>query len=311
VRLDHLRRLRGPNVHVGCSVVVARLDLEELTGGDTDEVPAFAERLLAVLPGLAEHHCATGRPGGFVSRLHGGTYFGHVTEHVALQLAVEAGIETTFGRTVRAGAAGIYDVMVQCAPEEVADGPVHEALRRAVVLVQHLVDGEPVDVSSAVAAVRRAACETAVGPSTASIAAAARRRGIPVERVDGESLLRLGWGRHRRYVRAAVTERTSAIGVETAQDKQLTRHVLQQAGIPVAEGCEAHSADEAVAALASLGGRVVVKPRDGHHGADVRTGLATPEEVAAAYAVTAARWGQGPGKVAILGVSRGDTPVRV
>ena len=50
-------------------------------------LPASPSGCCAPLPGLAEHHCAAGVPGGFVSRLVGGTYFGHIAEHVAIELS--------------------------------------------------------------------------------------------------------------------------------------------------------------------------------------------------------------------------------
>ena len=101
-----VRHLRGPNVHVSRPAVVARLDLGALTGRETSDVEGFPERLLRVLPGLSEHHCAAGVPGGFVSRMRGGTYFGHVTEHVTLELSQLIGRDISFGRTVAAGQIG-------------------------------------------------------------------------------------------------------------------------------------------------------------------------------------------------------------
>ena len=84
-----------------------------------------------------------------------------------------------------------------------------------------------------------------LGVTTAAIAAAARHRGIPVRRVAGLSLLRLGYGCHRQLVWAALTSQTSAVGVDVAADKQLTKQLIAAAGIPVAEGIAVRSADEA------------------------------------------------------------------
>jgi cyanophycin synthetase len=67
MKIISVRRLRGPNVHLARPAVVARIDLGELTGRETADLEGFPERLLRVLPGLAEHHCAAGAPGGFVS----------------------------------------------------------------------------------------------------------------------------------------------------------------------------------------------------------------------------------------------------
>jgi len=121
VRLTNLRRLYGPNIYTSRPVTVARLDLEELTGQETTGAEGFAARLLALLPGLADHHCAAGEPGGFRKAMARGTYFGHVTEHVALELSALAGRDVYFGRTAWAGADGRYDVVLECPQDEPAD----------------------------------------------------------------------------------------------------------------------------------------------------------------------------------------------
>src|SRR5947199_79471 len=115
--------------------------------------------------------------------------------------------------------------------------------------------------------------EARLGVSTAALADAARRRGIPVRRVGGLSLLRLGYGCHRRLVWASLTDQTSAVAVDIASDKLLTKQLLAGAGVPVADGMAARTADAAVEALATLGPPVVVKPRHGNQGGGVSVGI--------------------------------------
>jgi cyanophycin synthetase len=74
--------------------------------------------LLELLPGIHEHHCAKGRRGGFVERLNDGTYFGHIVEHVALELSEAAGIDVNFGKARYAGAPGVYNVIVAYKAEQ-------------------------------------------------------------------------------------------------------------------------------------------------------------------------------------------------
>src|SRR4029453_9096858 len=100
MRIDSSRRLRGPNRYLARPVQVTRLLLDGFTGRETCDFPGFPERLVELLPGLDEHHRAAGEPGGFVRRLHGGTYFGHTAEHVAIELSNRIGREVSFGRTV-------------------------------------------------------------------------------------------------------------------------------------------------------------------------------------------------------------------
>ncbi|WIM94741.1 cyanophycin synthetase [Actinoplanes oblitus] len=286
MKIESLRRLRGPNVYLSRPAVVARIRLEELTGQETSDVTGFTERLLRALPGLADHHCAAGAPGGFVSRLRGGTYFGHVTEHVCLELSQLIGRDVSFGRTVSAGETGLYDVILECPVDESPESRVPgKLLDAAVELVLAIHAGRacrpPAERLADLAAIAE---REATGPSTRAIIEAARRRGIPVERFDDLSLVRLGWGTRRRMAWAAMTDRTSGVGIDIACDKHVTRRLLGEAGIPVASGGVATTPEEAVRLLAELGPPVVVKPRRGRQGCDVVLGLDTPEAVERAFA---------------------------
>ncbi|HEY2312963.1 MAG TPA: hypothetical protein VGH96_05070, partial [Streptosporangiaceae bacterium] len=290
MRFIDLRHLSGPNVFTASPVTIARLELDELTCKETTEFGGFAERLTELLPGLATHHCATGAPGGFLAAMAQGTYFGHVTEHVMLELSGLAGRPVYLGRTMWAGADGRYDVMTECPEDEPAGSVVPtELLRVAMRIVQELLsDGDATPGFQSDLEQIAAICERErLGVSTAAIAAAARERGIPARRVAGLSLLRLGYGRHRQLVCAALTSQTSAVGVDIAADKQLTKQLLAGAGIPVAEGVTARSPLDAAAALVEIGGPVVIKPLGGSQGANLTVGVRTAAEAAAAYSKAA------------------------
>src|SRR3954452_1726708 len=86
IRIESIRTITGPNVISHNPVLVMRLDLEDLTGKESYELPGFVDRLIAALPGIHEHVCGRGHAGGFIERLREGTYFGHIVEHVALEL---------------------------------------------------------------------------------------------------------------------------------------------------------------------------------------------------------------------------------
>ena len=306
MRVESLRRLRGPNVYLSRPAVVARLRLEELTGRETSDVTGFAERLLRALPGLSEHHCAAGTPGGFVSRLRGGTYFGHVTEHVCIELSQLIGRDVSFGRTVSAGEPGCYRLIIECPADEPSDSRVPaELLSVAVDLVGEIVAGRSYPGGELVAAAAGAgvmqhgsaarlaelaatAEREATGPSTRAIIAAARRRGIPVERSGDLSLIRLGWGNRRRLAWAAMSDQTSGVGVDIAGDKRVTRCLLDEAGVPIPAGGPARTEAEAAGLLAALGAPVVVKPRHGRQGDHVTLDVGTGPEMAYAFAAAGA-----------------------
>ena len=66
MRIEHIRTITGPNVISHNPVLRMRLDLQELTGKESYELPGFIDRLLAALPGVREHYCGKGYAGGFV-----------------------------------------------------------------------------------------------------------------------------------------------------------------------------------------------------------------------------------------------------
>jgi cyanophycin synthetase len=283
MRIEATRRLRGPNVYLDRPVMVAHMYLEDLGGRETHELPEFTNTLLAALPGLADHHCATGGPGGFVYRLHHGTYFGHVTEHVAIELSVLIGREINFGRTIAALPG--YDIVIECPVEEPPDSGIGEdLLQLAADIILEIIEGSTTPaIAERLAPIQERWENARPGPTTSALAAAAFLRGLPVERVGDLSLLRIGQGRHRRLVWAALTDASSAIGVDIAGDKQLTRQLLAEAAVPVPPGGTAASVEEALSIFRTVGEPAVVKPRNGRHGSQVHLGLRTPDMVRAAF----------------------------
>ncbi|PWI58437.1 cyanophycin synthetase [Sulfoacidibacillus thermotolerans] len=233
-------------------------------------------------PGLYDHHCGMGRPGGFVERLYGGTYIGHVIEHVTLELLTRVGYRANFGKTRNAGRPGLYDVVIEFETEE----PARYLLEEAVKLVDACCKGLDFPLQSVLEEAQRLRGIYDLGPSTAAIVEAAQRRNIPVRRIAG-SLVRLGTGRYRKYVQATMTHSTSGIAVDIASDKALTKQLLQQAGIRVPRGRVVKTLEEARHAFSQLNTTVVVKPFDGCQGRGVSTHIDTLELLEDAFAFAA------------------------
>src|ERR1051325_1839036 len=284
MRVDKIRTLAGPNIYNHKPVLVMRLHLGRLAETESNQVPGFIERLMALLPGLLEHGCSKGRAGGFVERLVGGTYFGHIVEHVALELSELAGVPVYYGKTLYADEPGYYNVIVAYRAER----GMRFLLGVAVELVDALVGNEPYPLEEKLEEARRLIARTELGPSTRAIVEAARRRDIPVFRVNSDSLVQLGYGRNRKFIQAAMTNQTSGIAVEVAGDKELTKTILEQADLPVPRGRIVETLDEAIAALHELGAPVVIKPMDGHQGKGVSLNLSTPAEVSEAFRIAQA-----------------------
>ena len=284
MKIETIKVLRGPNQWARFPVLEVRVDLGWLEDHPSHTLPGFNERLMEWLPSMIEHRCSIGERGGFFQRLRTGTWMGHVLEHVTLELQTLAGTPVGYGRARETKTRGVYHVIIEYREEGFAIACLHAAH----ALVTAAIEGQPFAVEPTVETLREQLLTEQLGPSTRSIVAAARRRDIPVRRLNEGSLVRLGIGEKQRRILAAETDQTSAIAESIAQDKELTRRLLAEAGIPVAEGQPVQSADEAWQVAVEQGLPVVVKPRHGNQGKGVSVALTTEADVRRAYDVAAA-----------------------
>lgn len=272
--------LRGPNLWTYRPVLEAWVDIGDLEDYPSNTIAGFNERLLAWLPGLQEHRCSVGTAGGFVQRLHDGTWPAHILEHVTIELQNLVGMQTGFGKAREAGPRGIYKVAIRVREESVG----RAALALAHELLMAAINDTPFDVKTRLQPLRELADRRLLGPSTAAIVEAATDRGIPHLGLNEGNLVQLGYGNRQRRIWTAETEHTSAIAESISRDKDLTKTLLASCGVPVPEGRVVESAADAWEAAEDIGLPVVVKPTDANHGRGVFVDLTTREEVETAYA---------------------------
>jgi cyanophycin synthetase len=281
MKIVEARFLRGPNLFARRRVLEAIVDLEQLDEVASSEIDGFTDRLVQMLPGIAEHHCGVGYRGGFVDRLREGTYVGHICEHIMLELQALAGHDIRYGKTrMVPGRPRHYRIVVGYRVEALA----LRALEQALQLVQAAADGQLVDVAAMVAQLQAIRCKQGLGPSTQAIVDAAHDRGIPdIRLADDASLFQLGWGSRQRLVQATITGASPYIAVTIASDKELTKRLLSAAGIPVPRGSIVTTVDEAQMAARDVGMPVTIKPLDANQGKGVTTGIRNAQEVAVAF----------------------------
>lgn len=289
MKIVERRGYPGPNIYALYPVVRLTVDLGPLDERFSDELAGFSDRLLAALPALERHGCCYREPGGFVRRLHTGTLAGHILEHLAIavqNIALGAPL-LSFGKTRSTGRPREYHVVYQTADvrDGLAAGDVAlRILTRCLPPVMAARCGiSDAEIGELIAGYVARVRARALGPSTAALVAAARARHIPVRRLDGDSLIELGHGRHARWLRGTITENTGCIAAELACDKHAAARRLREAGLPVPAEELVGDAAAARAAAERIGYPVVVKPVDGNHGRRVRVGLRDPGEVAAAF----------------------------
>ncbi len=281
----------GPSLFAHFPVIRLDIDLGPLEDWPSGKLgPRFTDGLIAALPGLKDHGCSYGRPGGFVRRLTEGegTWMGHILEHMALELQNVAGETVTFGKTRSQGPRGHYYVIYQYEHQEVG----LEAGRLALQLLHSLLPAElrppeavppGFDFASERDDFIRFAQRRALGPSTMALVRAAEERRIPWIRLNEQSLIQFGHGRYQQRIQATVTGRTPHIAVELASDKEETNRILGNLGLPVPKQRLVQTADDAAAAAEKIGYPVVVKPYNANHGRGITVHLTTAEQVRTAF----------------------------
>ena len=103
MKIIEIKAYKGRNVYSHRKTIKMVVDLGVWIDTPTKDIKNFNEKLLNILPGLYEHKCSMGYPGGFVERLNKGTYMAHVIEHIALELLYIMGENVSFGKAIRVG----------------------------------------------------------------------------------------------------------------------------------------------------------------------------------------------------------------
>ncbi len=267
--ITRIRALRGPNLwsrHTAIEAVVECSPSErDITG-----LPGFESALRDRFPDLGALPTASTEPVSLAS----------VLARVALRLQTQAGCNVLFAGSIPTAQPGVSRVVVEYTQEGVG----RLALQDAQALCNSALTKTPFDIDASLARLRELDEEVRLGPSTGSIVHAAVARGIPYRRLTQGSLVQFGWGVNQRRIQAAEIDSTSAIAESIAQDKELSKRLLDAIGVPVPKGRAVTELDEAIDVMASLGGPVVVKPRDGNQGKGVTVNVQTRAELEAAWA---------------------------
>ena len=262
LEVTRIRALRGPNYWRLAPVIACDVKLGSLEQISSADIPGFYDRLIGAIPTLAEHHCTRQEAGGFLERLREGTHLPHILEHVALELQSLAGSDVSFGRVVPSGDPDTWWVIVAYEEEEVG----LQSMRDAVKIIRACIAEQPIDVNGIVEQLLSLHEAVRLGPSTAAVVEEAKRRGIPVRRLNNYSLVQLGLGKNLRRIQATLSDYTSAIAVEIAQDKDDTKRVLGNIGLPVPAGDVARALERALEIVDEIRYPVILKPLDANHG---------------------------------------------
>jgi cyanophycin synthetase len=267
--ISRIRALRGPNLWSRNTALESVVHCTEAEGSIRN-LDDFEARLRMRFPQLGLL-----APEGHEQAVS----LAHILGMATLSLQAHAGCPVTFHRTAPTPLPGVFRVVAEYSEEAVG----RLALDMARQLCEATRADAHFDVPDALRRLRELDEDLRLGPSTGSIVNAALARNIPYRRLTQGSLVQFGWGSRQRRIQAAETDLSSAIAESIAQDKELTKMLLDAAGVPVPNGRIVTDAQEAWSAAQELGGPVVLKPRDGNQGKGVAVNIETREQVFAAF----------------------------
>ncbi len=268
MRAERVLSLSGPNVWSNSPVLEVWITTDDELEIDARQRSAIHERL-ASERSLLDQTCD-----GWAD-----TEPCQVLQELWLALLRQVGEPAQRGWVRSAELEDVAQCAVECGDELTARRCLELALRWYAAAACN----ETVPLAELLSDVREFADDRRLGRTTGLIVVAAQARGIPAYRLDAESLVQFGQGSRQRRVRTAVTDQTGFIAEAIARDKQLTKHLLAQLGLPVPIGRTVSSEEDAWAAASEVGWPVVVKPRDADFGNGVSLRLRTRDEVTAAY----------------------------
>lgn len=286
MKIIDLRTMRGPSYwsvkHY--KLIVMKVDLEGFAGVWSHVVPGLATRLTKLFPDLGQPQItaeatkyAAKHPPLTLEQLNDGEPLGHVIQHVALQLQRLAGMPVFWGKSYPAREEGVEFVVF--AYQEERAGRV--AARAAVEIVESLCHKRKVDLKPLIAELHEIREQEFFGPSTWSIVAEAASRNIPYIQLNNSSIIQLGYGVNQQRIQATIASTTCYFAVNIAGNKNRTKAMLHDAGVPVPRGTTVYSPEGLKEAIEELGYPIVTKPLDGNHGKGATIKIKTWKEAQA------------------------------
>ncbi|WP_032121281.1 cyanophycin synthetase [Clostridium amazonitimonense] len=278
MKITSYRVFEGRNIYSHKKCIKLEVDLEGYRDIPSKDIPGFNENLVELVPELKKHRCGIDEEGGFVKRLKEGTYLAHICEHIIIGIHNTLGMDISYGKAREINLDKYYIIFQYIYPRTALS-----IAKLSVDIVNALIKNKSVNMKYRLKDIKAILNTEIIGPSTEALCNAAKNREIPVLDVNNSGIYQLGYGRYGKMIDATVVDSTRSIGVDIACDKWLTKKMLQNQYIPVAEGGVVKSSLELLIQGKAIGYPVVLKPRFGNQGKGVILDIKNEKELLQAY----------------------------
>ena len=275
MKILKIQTLRGPNYwsiqrH---QLVVLRLDLEDF---QVQRI-SFYQNLCKVLPSLAGKDIAQR------TDISDADFLAEIVKDIAIALQGYIGMKVDFGAIRPTIENNIYQIVFEYQAEQAG----RYAARAAVRICTSILETETyatTELQEDLKDLRDLRLEGQLGPSTESIVAEAKARKIPWLELGSRAMIQLGYGVNQNRIQATLSNKTGILAVELACDKDGTKQILRDSGVPVPRGTTIRSPKYLEEAIAEVGGfPIVIKPLDGNHGRGITIEVRTVKEAIIAF----------------------------
>lgn len=283
MKLRDSRVYVGPNVYDLKPLIRMTLDMGRFADRSVRSFGRdLVDTLLEYMPTL--EHEVTGGGDRLIDLIRDDDAFelGDLMARLALSLQRQAAATVSGARAEKTGEPGVVEVLFGYDSREIGLRAGDVARLTILELIDPLPE-EPFNIAEEIEDFVNHAVSRTLGPSSMAIVGAADERDIPWFRLNNDSLVQLGFGKYQKRVEAALSCKTSLLGVDIAKDKEFSLQLLGDLGLPVPQQYYVRYKADAVEMAEHIGYPVVVKPVDGNHGRGVALNLRTAKEVRAAY----------------------------
>lgn len=280
VKIIKMNYLCGPNIWNYKPSLEVLIDIGEFEYYPSNKIPNFCENLKKALPTLENHFCSHQSHNGFFKRIDEGTYFGHILEHITLELQNYTGYTGGMGRTRETEINGVYKIVLRslCESYDI----IKECFYCALDLLFLLVQNKSVDLKIYMKRILSISYKC-YGLNTYEIIKNIPKK-IPYFKIDeSNNFIQLGYGKNQKRLWTSETSYTKGISETISKNKNFTKLLLKNQGIPVPEGYITNKLDDLYKYSEVIGYPITIKPLNGNGGRGVTSNIKNKDEIYNAY----------------------------